>query len=221
MGLYADHIFPRVLDRALGALGAFRKVALMRASGDVLEVGFGTGLNLSHYPKTVRSLVALDPMTALRERVEARIAAVGFPVRRVSLPADGRLPFDDACFDCIVSTWTLCSIDDAAAALGEMRRVLKPAGQYLFLEHGRSDDPGVARWQRRLTPLQRWVAGCRLDLPVADVIRRSGFDVPELNRFVLPKHSRLGAEMYQGVARPVMRSSEAGAPGAAASPRLP
>ncbi len=221
MGLYADQIFPRLLERALGVLGGFRKVALLRASGDVLEVGFGTGLNLPHYPKAVRSLVALDPMTALRERVEARIAAVPFPVTRVSLRAGGTLPFDAARFDCIVTTWTLCSIDDAAAALGEMRRVLKPGGQYLFLEHGRSDDPGVARWQRRLTPLQRWIAGCRLDLPIADVIRRAGFEVPELNRFVLPKHTRLGAEMYQGVARPVMPSSEAGAPEAAVSPRSP
>ena len=222
MGLYADHIFPRFLDRALGAMGDVRRPALSRARGDVLEIGFGTGLNLVHYPPAVRSLVGLDPMTGLRTRVEARIAVAPFPVKRVALRADGSLPFEDASFDCVVTTWTLCSIPDTAVALREMRRVLRPGGEYLFLEHGRSDDPRVARWQRRLTPIQRWIAGgCRLDVPVADVIRRSGFEVPELKRFVLPKQPRVGAEMYQGVARPVTPSSEAGAPGAAASLRWP
>ena len=136
MGLYARHLFPRLMDWALRRMGDVRRETLATAHGDVLEVGFGTGLNLRHYPSAVRSLTALDPLDALRDRVEARIAAAAFPVERAHLDASGTLPFPSDHFDCVVTTWTLCSIPDAVAALEEMRRVVRPGGRYLFVEHG-------------------------------------------------------------------------------------
>jgi ubiquinone/menaquinone biosynthesis C-methylase UbiE len=203
MGLYRDHLLPRILDLAMRRLGGLRAPALASASGDVLEVGFGTGLNLPHYPPSVRSVTGLDPMRALGKRVERRAAAAAFPVRRVARPAEDGLPFDDASFDCVVTTWTLCSIPEPGRALREMRRVLRPGGRYLFLEHGRSEDAAVARWQRRLNPVQRLVAGCRLDLPVADVVAASGFALLGLKRFVPPGYPRLAAEMFRGEAAPI------------------
>lgn len=207
MGLYATHMFPWLMDHALGKVGGLRQSALARAHGHVLELGFGTGLNLAHYPEAVRSLVALDPMDSLRRRVEERVAAAPFPVERIHVVGARGLPFEDGRFDCLVTTWTLCSIHDPVAALVEARRVLRPGGLYLFLEHGRSDDERVARWQRRLNPIQRRIGcGCILDLPVDDAVRRAGFEVLELRRFLRPGEVRLGAEMYQGVARPAVSS---------------
>ncbi len=180
-----------------------RSETLARAHGEVLEIGFGTGLNLAHYPSGVRKLVALDPLDALHARVEARIARAPFPVERFALPAEGGLPFEDGRFDCIAMTWTLCSIAEPLPALQEMRRVLRPGGHLLFIEHGLSDDPGVARWQRRVTPLHRRLScGCNLDRPIDALIRKGGFQLPELKRFVLEQGPRIFTATYQGLARP-------------------
>jgi SAM-dependent methyltransferase len=202
MGVYADRIFPRLLDWGMRGLNDLRDSALARAHGEVLEVGFGTGLNLRHYPAAVRRLVGLDPLDALRERVQRRIAAAPFAVEQVALAADGVLPFEDARFDCVVTTWTLCSIDRPLVALAEMRRVLRPGGLYLFIEHGRSDDARVARWQDRLNPFHRcWSRGCNMNRAIEALVREGGFELDRLERFV---HSgpRILTEMYRGVARP-------------------
>jgi SAM-dependent methyltransferase len=202
MGFYQRVVFPRLMEWALGSetCSAERRRALAAAQGDVLEIGFGTGLNLRHYPPTVANLSIVDPAELLPARVEARIAAAPFPVTYARLDAE-RLPFDDARFDTIVSTWTLCSIPDAGAALREVRRVLKPSGSFLFLEHGRSDDPGVARWQDRWNPIQRFVAcGCNVNRPIDRMIADAGLVVTDLARFVLPGDIRVMAEMYRGTA---------------------
>ncbi len=184
-------------------LEELRSGTLARAHGEVLEIGFGTGLNLPHYPGSVRRLVALDPLDALPERVEGRIARAPFPVERFTLPAEGGLPFEDGRFDCVTMTWTLCSIAQPLPALQEMRRVLRPDGQLLFIEHGLSEDPGVARWQRRLSPLHRRVTyGCNLDRPIDDLLRKGGFVLPEIKRFVLEQGPRIFTATYQGLARP-------------------
>src|SRR5262245_39846827 len=151
MVFYAKYIFPRLLDWTLGApeFGEYRRRALEPASGDTLEIGFGTGLNLPYYPEAVTNLTAIDSENMLENRVERRIAACRTPVRRMRLDAQGRLPFDDRTFDTVVTTMTLCSINDTAPALAEIRRVLKPGGRFIFFEHGRSDDPNVARRQDR------------------------------------------------------------------------
>lgn len=204
MGLYARYVFPRLMDWVLGAvpLQAERRAALAGVHGEVLEIGFGTGLNLCCYPPGITRLVAIDAVELLPARVAQRIATVSFPVERTRLDAE-RLPFPDARFDCVVSTWTLCSIPDATAALHELRRVLKPGGRYLFLEHGRSDDPRVARWQDRFNPIQRRLgAGCNINRPIDTLIRDAGFEIAHLERYAREGEPRIMAEMYRGTAAP-------------------
>ena len=130
---------------------------LKDAHGDVLEIGFGTGLNLPHYPATVSQLWMVDPAGFLPSRVRARVAQAAFPVHMEQLTAES-LPFPERRFDSIVSTWTLCSIPDPLKALREIRRVLKPQGVFLFLEHGRSREARIAAWQDRLNPIQNLIA---------------------------------------------------------------
>jgi len=206
MGIYAKYIFPRLLDWTLSApeLGEHRRQALAPARGNTLEIGFGTGLNLPYYPASVARLTVLDSEEMLRKRVAQRIAACSIPVTKLKLDAQGRLPFDDATFDSVVSTLTLCSIADTAPALAELRRVLKPDGQLVFFEHGRSNDPAVARRQDRFNPLQKLIgAGCNMNRQIDRLIREAGFEITELDRFLLPQTPRLLAEMYRGIATPL------------------
>jgi len=201
--LYQRHVFPPFLDLTMRRMDEYRPEVLSQAEGDVLEIGFGTGLNIPHYPSAVKSLTALDPLDALRRRVQKRVAAARFPVERVGRPADGRLPFDDDRFDSVTMTWTLCSIDEPDLALQEMRRVLRAGGRLLFIEHGRSDDPGVARWQDRLNPVQRVVAcGCNMNRRIDALVRDAGFALERLDRFTLPEGPRILGEMYRGAATP-------------------
>lgn len=200
VSFYERHLFSRLMDRAMRGpeVGRLRAALLAPACGDVIEIGFGTGLNLAHYPAGVRSLVAVDPLDALRERVAARIAAAPFPVERVGISADGRLPFDDARFDVAVSTFTLCSVPDAVAAVRELRRVTKPGGRFLFLEHGLSDDASTARWQRRVEPLHKRIgAGCHLTRSIDAIVRAGGFEPDVFRRYLLPG-PRILSEMYEG-----------------------
>jgi SAM-dependent methyltransferase len=200
---YERHVFSRVLDWAMRQMDDERGPTLAEARGDVLEVGFGTGLNLAHYPEGVAKLVTVDPLVALRERVEARIAAAPFPVERHALRADGGLPFDAGRFDRVVVTWTLCSIPDPERALAEMRRVLKPEGSLLFIEHGRSEDAGVARWQERLDPLwKRLAGGCHMSRSPDRLIEEAGFRLEGLERWRNPDEPRVLAELYRGRAVP-------------------
>ena len=180
----------------------YRHRVLADARGEVLEIGFGTGLNLSSYPETVDKLTLIDPARLLPRRVQKRIAAARIPVERVFLDAE-HLPFDAERFDTVVSTWTLCTIPDAAAALREIRRVLKPAGQLLFLEHGRSDDEQTARRQDRWNGVQRVIGcGCNLNRPIDRLIRDAGLEIRRLERFVMPGTPRIMAEHYLGSASP-------------------
>jgi ubiquinone/menaquinone biosynthesis C-methylase UbiE len=203
MGFYAQHIFPRVMDWAMRSprLHDYRRAALAPAHGRVLEIGFGTGLNLAHYPREVTALTAVEPAVVLPGRVRQRQAAAPFPIERIQAGAE-HLPLPDAGFDYVVSTFTLCSIPDVAAALKEVRRVLTAEGRFLFLEHGRSDDARVARWQDRLTPIQRVLAcGCHLNRRIDRVIDESGLHVTHLDRFLLPGVPRIAGEIYQGIAQ--------------------
>lgn len=204
MGFYADHVFPHLMDWTLGArrFQEQRELALASAQGNVLEIGFGTGLNLPHYPHAVTSLAALDPATLLPKKVARRISRGSLPVELVRLSAE-TLPFEDGRFDCAVSTWTLCTIPDPVAALREVRRVLKPDGTYVFLEHGRSDDAGVAKWQDFFNPIQRVIAcGCNLNRPIDVLIAQGGLRIEKLDRYAMPGVPRIAGEMYRGVAIP-------------------
>ncbi len=202
MGFYAHWIFPRLMDWALGTgrVQERRREALAPVYGSVLEIGFGTGLNLPHYPGAVTWLTALDPEPLLPKRVVRRTSEASIPVELVHCRAEV-LPFEASRFDCVVSTWTLCTIADVGAALREVRRVLKSDGKLVFLEHGRSDDARVAKWQDRFNPLQRLIAcGCNLNRPIDVLIDQAGLKIAQLERFLMPGVPRIGGEMYQGTA---------------------
>jgi ubiquinone/menaquinone biosynthesis C-methylase UbiE len=200
---YERRVFPHVLDFSMRALEKLRAPTLAEARGEVLEIGFGTGLNLAHYPAGVAKVVTADPMDALPERVRARMDAAPFPVEVHHLPADRKLPFDSGRFDCVTMTWTLCTIAEPLAALEEMRRVLRPGGTLLFIEHGRSDDPKLARWQDRWNPIQNVIAcGCNVNRKIDALVERGGFRMQALERFRAERTPGLFAEMYRGVAVP-------------------
>lgn len=165
MGFYARVVFPRLCDWALArpAVARERQTLLAHARGEVLEIGFGTGLNLPHYPPAVRRLVALDPNPGMHALARRHAKHTSLAVEHIEQRGEA-LPFGDATFDCVVSTFTLCSVADVATTLAEAARVLRPGGRFLVLEHGLSPDASVARWQRRLNGLeQRLADGCRLD----------------------------------------------------------
>ncbi len=200
---YERRLFPHVLELAMRQLGKLRAPTLAAARGEVLEIGFGTGLNLAHYPAGVSRLVTADPMHALSERVRARIDSAPFPVEQHHLPADRTLPFDAGRFDCVTMTWTLCTIADPVAAVREIRRVLRPGGALLFIEHGRSDDAGVARWQDRWNPIQNVIGcGCNVNRKIDALIEQGGFRLAALERFLAEGAPRMFGEMYRGLANP-------------------
>jgi ubiquinone/menaquinone biosynthesis C-methylase UbiE len=200
---YERHVVPRLLDWTMRQVNDERTATLADARGEVLEVGFGTGLNLRYYPAGVTRLVTVDPLVGLDERVQARIAAAPFPVERHRLRAEGGLPFAAARFDRVVMTWTLCSIAQPEPALAEMRRVLRPDGRLLFIEHGLAEEASLARWQRRITPLWKRVSGgCHLDRPIDRLIESGGFHCEKLERFRHPQIPGIVAPLYRGTALP-------------------
>jgi len=201
--LYEQRVFPHLLDIAMRPLERYRGRALADARGAVLEIGFGTGLNLPFYPSAVEELTTVDPMQASPRGLRERLAAAPFPVHRHQLPADGVLPFPAATFDCVVVTWTLCTIPDPVCALREMRRVARDSAPLLFVEHGRSDAEQVAAWQDRLNAAQQWIAcGCHLNRAVDRLIEASGFELCSLDRFDAPHLPRTHGHLYLGSARP-------------------
>ena len=202
MGFYATQIFPRLMDWVMArpAFSQLRAALLRSASGEVLEIGFGTGLNLRHYPPTITRLSIVDPAILLPAKVSGRIAAVPYPIRTNHVTAE-TLPFPDGQFETVVSTWTLCTIPNPVLALQEVRRVLKPDGRLLFLEHGRSDDQKIAVWQDRLNPVQNVIGcGCNLNRQIDRMISQSGLTITHLDRFSMQGVPRLAGEMYQGAA---------------------
>lgn len=203
IGSWRARVKTRVQDSLMRFVDELRPQTVTQASGRVLEVGFGTGRNLEHYGPGVERLVALDPLdTRGASVVEQRILRARFPVERAITAASGELPFDSASFDCVLTTWTLCSIRGPLATLAEMRRVLKPGGRYLFVEHGRAPTPRLARWQERVNPLWcRVMDGCNLDRPIDGLVEDAGFSLVALERF-RHRGPALLAHMYRGVAVP-------------------
>jgi ubiquinone/menaquinone biosynthesis C-methylase UbiE len=202
MGLYARHILPRLCDWSMRnpRMARLRREVLSEVDGEILEIGFGTGLNLEHYPERVRRLVAVDPAVGMTRIARRRIERSRIDVDLLVQTTED-LPFEDGQFDCVVSTWTLCSIREPQRAIREISRVLKPEGRFLYLEHGLSDEPSVQRWQSRLTPLQKRLAGgCRLDVGVEALVRSGAFRDVQIERFLLDRTPRIVGSMYRGVA---------------------
>ncbi len=188
MGLYDKHILPAVIDGAMSTKPiTFQRFKVVpRAQGRVLEVGFGAGHNLPFYnPAKVSHLWALEPAPEMRARAQGRVAAARLPVEFLALDAEA-IPLDDESVDTVVVTYTLCSIPDVATALGQMRRVLKPAGKLLFAEHGEAPDKDVRRWQRALTPVWGMVCGgCQVGRPIPKLIAEAGFRIADLQTMYL------------------------------------
>lgn len=200
MGFYERSVLPRVIDVLLGgrAFTKLRKQVVTGLEGVVLEVGFGSGLNVPLYPSTVTRVLAIDPATAGRKIAAKRVGESTVPVEYVGL--DGQnLPLEDDSVDHVLVTWTLCTIPDVDTALHEMRRVLRPGGKLHFVEHGLAPQPGVARWQDRLTPLQKRIGGgCHLNRPIEQLIKNAGFELEELENFFV-KGPKPFSYMYRGV----------------------
>lgn len=202
MGLYHHCVFPYLLDLAMTSkvLRQPRRRTLAQAQGRILEIGFGTGMNLQYYPPSVRRIEAIDPDVDLDRYSAPRIAASNIEVDFHHLDA-AHLPFAAESFDTVTCTLTLCSIADVEHALGEIRRVLKPGGRFLFLEHGLSPEPGVARWQHRLTPLQQRIAGgCHLNRHTAELVGATGMALDGVRNYYLKRLPRFVGYMTEGAA---------------------
>ena len=185
MGFYGEQVVPRIINRACGtkAVEPLRRRVCAGLAGEVVEIGFGSGLNVPFYPAAVTGVTAVEPSDVGWKLAAGRLQAAAVPVRRSGL--DGQaLPFADDSYDVALSTWTLCTIPDAAVALAELRRVLKPGGTLRFLEHGLAPDEAVRRWQRRLDPIQCRVAGgCHFTRPIVDLLTSAGFTIGDLDVF--------------------------------------
>ena len=203
MSLYRDLVLPRLVHGAMRnpELAPYRKRTLEQAQGLVLEIGIGSGLNFPHYPKAVSRVLGLEPSACLAVMARRAASGVAFPVDVLEKSAEA-IPLDDGTIDSVVSTWTLCSVSDVGRALAELRRVLKPGGLFLFVEHGLSPDKSVRTWQRRLTPVWRCCAGgCHLNRPIHELVESSGFRCTALQTGYA-KGPRPMTFMYEGSARP-------------------
>lgn len=202
MGFYSQMIFPRICDwvLAMPSVAKHRRELLAHACGNVLEIGFGTGLNLPHYPHQVRKITTVDPNPGMHRLAQKRTRQTGIEIDQRVLSSE-RLPFEDNAFDCAVSTFTLCSIADVNRALSEVYRVLKPGARFLFLEHGLSPDPAVQKWQRRLNWLEmRLAAGCRLDRKIKEIVASQPFSAVEMDERYLEEMPKTHGYVYCGFA---------------------
>ncbi len=188
MGLYREHVVPRLVDLACGTAGLdrWRARTTEGLSGTVVEIGFGSGLNVPHYPPTIDVVLAVEPARVARRLARRRIEASAVTVEHVGLDGQ-RIPLADESCDAALCTFTLCTVPDPARALTEVRRVLRPGGTVHFLEHGLSPDPGVARWQHRLDPLQRRLAdGCHLTRDPTTLVADAGLELQRSEQQYVP-----------------------------------
>jgi ubiquinone/menaquinone biosynthesis C-methylase UbiE len=203
MGFYQQRMLPHVINLAMRKreLQPYRARVLARVDGRVLEIGIGSGLNLPHYPASVHEIVGLEPaprLTAMARRIAERQSS---PVEFIEGSAEA-IPLDRHSFDTVVTTWTLCSIPQVSVALREMHRVLKPTGQFLFVEHGRAPEQNVRKWQDRLTPVWKRIGGgCHLNRPIRQLIEDAGFSIASIETGYMrgPKPMSF---MYEGRAQP-------------------
>ena len=179
--LYDKYILPRLIDAACSQppMSKLRSRYVSQATGEVLEIGIGSGLNLSHYGDAVTSITGVDPAAELTAKAHERASALSVPVQVLGISGES-LDLDNNSFDSVVCTWTLCSIPNPYRAVAEMHRVLKPGGKLIFVEHGRSDEPQVVKWQRRIEPLWKKIGGgCHLTRRADELLVDAGFKLSE------------------------------------------
>jgi len=201
MGFYDERILPHVINLAMSnrELLPYRERVLSSARGRVLEIGIGSGLNLPFYGTQVEEILGLDPVRRLIAMAQGAAERSKTPVTFISGSAEA-IPIDDYCIDTVVTTWTLCSIPDAVGALREMRRVLKPGGRLLFVEHGLAPEESIRKWQNRLTPIWKRIGGgCHLNRPIGALIESAGFDIVRLETGYM-KGPRPMTFLYEGCA---------------------
>lgn len=201
MGLYERHILPFMINLSCGAPPILKQRAKVvpEAEGRVLEIGMGSGHNLSFYdPDKVEMVFGLEPSEGMRRKAQPNLAKSPVKVEWLDLPGE-EVPLEDDSVDTVVLTYTLCTIPDFRAALSQMRRVLRPHGRLLFCEHGEAPDESVRRWQARINPLWKKVAGgCNLNRPIPTCLEEAGFRIEQLETMYLPKTPRIAAFNYWG-----------------------
>lgn len=200
MGFYQDQVLPRLQNKIMDRkpTRAIRARVCAGLHGDVVEVGFGTGLNVAHYPPEVTKVLAVEPSKVCMRLAEPRLAESSITVELAGLDGE-RLDLPSERFDAVLSTWTLCTIPDISAALEEMRRVLKRGAAFHFVEHGHAPDSNVARWQDRLEPLNKRIAGgCHLTRRIPESIERAGFVIEQLDSYYLKAEPKPFGYTFEG-----------------------
>ena len=202
MSFYSDVVIPFFYDKSMDKpyIKEGRKNILKNVSGEVLEIGFGTGLNIPHYPPSVTKLTIIDKNPGMNKQAQERISASKIKVDNKVLNGE-ELPFEDESFDSVVSTFTLCSIQNIDKSLKEIHRVLNIDGKFFFQEHGLANEPKIKNWQNRLNPFQKvWVDGCNLNRDIKSLIENNGFSITEFKNYFLEKGLKTHTFMYEGIA---------------------
>jgi ubiquinone/menaquinone biosynthesis C-methylase UbiE len=206
MGFYSQRILPYLLDWSLSTpiIAKYRQEVLADVKGEVLEIGFGTGLNLSYYPDDIYKIITVDPNPGVHTLAQKRVQASSITVEHQIISSE-TLPMADNSFDTVVSTFTLCSIPKVEQAIREVYRVLKPEGKFFFLEHGLSKEPQIQVWQNRLTPLQKVIGdGCHLNRNIRQLVENQ-FNNVTLDEFYLENLPKIAGYLYKGVANKVLK----------------
>ena len=181
-------------------LAKHRKDVLDEVSGNILEIGFGTGLNLAHYPAAIKKITTVDVNAGMNALAQKRIDQSSIEVENLTLNGEN-LTMEDESFDSVVSTWTMCSIQNIDQAMSEIHRVLKPGGRLFFIEHGLSDDKKVQKWQNSLNPLQKiWADGCHMNRKINEIIEKPKIRIEKLDRFYMEKAPKCLGYSYKGSA---------------------
>ena len=202
MGFYGNQVLPRIINKALAGsqTAELRSRVCTGLAGDIIEIGFGSGINIPFYPAEVTSVKAIEPADLGWRLAAERVRASSVTIQRAGLDGQ-RLPFADNSFDAALSSWTLCTIPDVASALLEVRRVLRPGGTFHFVEHGRAPDERVRRWQVRLEPINRaLLGGCHVTRPIAELITTAGFTFTEIDSFYEDIGPKYASAMTLGIA---------------------
>ena len=203
MGFYSNVIIPFFYDYSMDSqkINEGRKSILDRITEDeILEIGFGTGINLKYYPENVKKIIGIEPNEGMIKQFRKKSGNERIEVKLLHQSGES-LPFPDNSIIAGISTYTLCSIKNINSALKEIYRILIPGGKYYFLEHGLADNPKIQKWQNRLNPIQNiWAGGCNLNRDIKLLISNAGFNISELKNYYMKRDPKIVGYMYEGIA---------------------